>query len=171
MLKSMRMTGVGPRQYVGLSLLFLLPVVTMADSAVDDGIARCALINDASPRLACYDELAGRKDSTPAAVVLPSTPSPPAAVPSDDLGAEALGRKEKKDDDEAPVQAKVVRCVKDVRKDYNFYMEGGQVWKQVSDKRLFYKECDFNVTITRDYFGYKMQVEGEKSRIRVKRVR
>ena len=154
-----------------LPLIYLLPATATADSAADDGIARCATVNDGAARLACYDKLAGRQDSSPAAVALPSKVSPAPVAPPDDLGAEALGRKEEKKDDEAPVQAKVIRCVRDARKDYHFYLEGGQVWKQLSDKKLYYKECEFNVTISRDYFGYKMQIEGEKSRLRVKRVR
>lgn len=155
-----------------LPLLYLLPLAAMAESGTDNGIARCASVNDASDRLACYDKLVGRQESSPATVVLPAKASPPVAAPPDELGAEALGRKEeKKDDDEAPVEAKVIRCVKDARKDYHFYLEGGQVWKQLSDKKLYYKECEFNVTISRDYFGYKMQIEGEKSRLRVKRIR
>lgn len=159
------------RQVLALSLVFFLPVVASADDATDAGIARCAAVNDASARLACYDKLAGRQESSPAVVDRPSTASPAPVAPPDDLGAESLGRKEEKKDDEAPVQAKVIRCVKDARKDYHFYLEGGQVWKQLSDKKLYYKECEFNVTISRDYFGYKMQIEGEKSRLRVKRVR
>jgi len=57
------------------------------------------------------------------------------------------------------------------KKKYAFYLEGGQVWKQVGDKRLYFKDCDFNVTISKDFFGYKMQREGEKSRFRVSRLR
>ena len=65
----------------------------------------------------------------------------------------------------------MTRCEKDSRKKFFFYLEGGQVWKQVSDKKLYFRDCNFDVTISKDFFGYKMQRVGEKSRFRVSRVR
>jgi len=69
------------------------------------------------------------------------------------------------------VRARVTRCEKDARKKYYFVFENGQVWKQVSDKRLSYKQCDFEVTITKDFFGYKMQPDGEDRRVSIARVK
>ena len=69
------------------------------------------------------------------------------------------------------VTARVVRCTKDSRRRYYFYFENGQVWQQKSDRRLRYKECDFNVTITKDFFGYRMVPEGETGKIRIARVK
>lgn len=86
------------------------------------------------------------------------------------LGAEQLGRQER-EKDEVEVQVRVVRCRKDDFDQYLFYLENGQVWKQKSDRRLFYDDCDFDVTITKDFFGYKMLPDGEKRRIRISRVR
>ncbi len=70
------------------------------------------------------------------------------------------------------VQARVVRCTRDSRRRYYyFYLENGQIWKQKSDRRLRYKECNFNVTITKDFFGYRMVPEGETGKIRIARVK
>ena len=88
------------------------------------------------------------------------------------LGAESLGRKEDKKEEPTAVTARVTKCTKGAsNKKYVFYLEGGQVWKQVSDRRLYFRECDFNVTISKDFFGYKMQREGEKPKFRVSRIR
>ncbi len=74
--------------------------------------------------------------------------------------------------EQVEVQARVVRCTRDSRRRYYyFYFENGQIWKQKSDRRLRYKECDFNVTITKDFFGYRMVPEGETGKIRIARVK
>lgn len=148
--------------------LFLTAVPAHSDDELQGALTRCAAMSDDSQRLACYDEIGGRNESP--ALVADMTDAP-AAIPADDFGAEKLADKKAEKEQPKSVSARVVRCVKDVRNKYHFYLEGGQVWKQVSDKRLNYKECDFNVTISRDFFGYKMQVEGEKSRTRVSRTR
>ena len=140
----------------------------LADEVPGGEMARCAAIDDATSRLACYDALSGRQVS---AAAEPPAVSAPGAVPPDEFGSERINKKEEQDEEESEVLAHVTRCVKDSRKRFHFYLEGGQVWKQVSDKKLWFRECDFDVTISKDFFGYKMQVVGEKSKIRVSRVR
>lgn len=65
----------------------------------------------------------------------------------------------------------VVECLQDARNDTYFYFDNGQVWKQKTDSRIKFGDCNFDVTITRDFFGYKMQLVGEARRIRIARVR
>ena len=89
----------------------------------------------------------------------------------DDLGSETLPRGSRDDVEKLEVRATVSRCEKDFRKKYLFHFDNGQIWKQTSDKRLYFKECNFEVTITKDFFGYKMQQDGEKRRIRISRVK
>jgi hypothetical protein len=89
----------------------------------------------------------------------------------DDLGSETLPRSSRDDAEKLEVRATVSRCEKDYRKKYLFHFDNGQIWKQMNDKRLSFKECNFDVTITKDFFGYKMQIDGEKSRIRIARVK
>ena len=67
--------------------------------------------------------------------------------------------------------ARVTKCVKNASKKFVFYFENGQVWKQVSDKRVFFRNCDFNVTITKDYFAYKMLQDEKKRPIRISRLK
>lgn len=154
------------------TLCLALPQALLADESIREELSRCAVLDDVSLRLACYDKLGGRHNSTPAAVNAAAAPRP-AAAPSDTPGSEGLRGNDKEDggNEDTTVTVHVTRCVKNARKKYIFYLEGDQVWKQVSDKKLLFKECDFDVTISKDFFGYKMQLAGEKLRFRVSRVR
>lgn len=153
-----------------------VPVLVLAQSSED--LSRCGSIEDDAKRVACYDEISGRQ-STAKDVTMEAAPSSsaPAAAESEeyapltaDVGAESLDTKDEVDKDE-PVRGHITSCRKDSLNDYFFYFDNGQVWKEKSDARLHYKDCDFSVTISRDFFGYKMQIDGEKGRIRISRVR
>lgn len=101
--------------------------------------------------------------------------APEAAAPTaktlDELDAETSPRESRSKDEKLLVRARVTRCEKDARKKYYFVFENGQVWKQVSERRLRYKKCEFDVTITKDFFGYKMQPDGESRRVSIARVK
>ncbi len=94
----------------------------------------------------------------------------PPPVP-ENLGAEALPDKPGEDAEPERFSATVTRCGESVDGRYLFYFENGQIWKQAKDNRLYFRDCQFDVTITKDFFGYKMQQAGEKKRIRIRRVR
>ena len=51
-----------------------------------------------------------------------------------------------------------------------FVFDNEQLWKQSGAGRYRFRECDFDVTITKDFFGYKMKIDGGKT-LRVKRER
>lgn len=160
------------RTFIIAGLWLVSPLCVWADVDPDGGLAQCAAIDDATTRLECYDALSGRSgasEEVPAAS--PKAASIPAAGPPVDFGSDRMTKSEKEDDEEIEVVARVTRCEKDSRKKFFFYLEGGQVWKQVSDKKLYFRDCNFDVTISKDFFGYKMQRVGEKSRFRVSRVR
>ncbi len=170
----------------------LLGVAATAETSVEENLKQCRVLEDQAVRLACYDEVASRKPEAerPAPAVVKTdtaaeqtseeTDSVTDAVaevadapPANDdrlatLGQEQVGVKKS---EELELQARVVRCEKDGFRRYFFYFENGQVWKQKSDRRLSYKECDFNITITKDVFGYKMLPEGETRRIRIARIK
>ncbi len=149
---------------LGVSLL-LTATSPRADDGQCDEFRRCSSIEDSAARLACYDKLGGYQKTAPMTV------SEEVAVLPDELGAESLSRKDDEKEEPTALAARVTKCTKSASNEkYVFYLDGGQIWKQISDKKLFYKECAFNVTISRDFFGYKMQVDGEKSRFRVSRV-
>jgi len=65
----------------------------------------------------------------------------------------------------------VTSCKKGSDGRWYFFFESGQVWKQSNKSRRRFKECYYSVTITRDGFGYKMQIDGESSKIRIARKR
>jgi len=101
----------------------------------------------------------------------PAATAAPAAEPApldDEIGKEALGRDEEK---ELVVHGTVVRCVEDATSKYLFYFDNGQIWKQKDNTKIRWKECAFDVTITKDFFGYKMIPVGETRKVRIGRVK
>lgn len=175
-----------------IALLFGGAQVFAADPAT------CRAIADDAERLACYDALGGKTEppappAAPAPVEEPEAepmpesepvlevepaPEPPAQTETaepppvpEDLGAEALPDKPGEEKEPEKFAATVTRCGETVDGRYLFYFENGQVWKQANDKRLYFRDCSFDVTITKDFFGFKMQPVGEKKRVRIRRVR
>jgi len=153
-----------------------------------DDLRSCVAIESSSERLACYDQLAGRKPPAPNAAAReePGDVEQPSAAPAtaasaepptvstrtlDDLADETRPKTVRDAEEEIVVRARVTSCEKDSRNKYYFAFDNGQVWKQSSDKKLRYRECNFEVTISKDFFGYKMQPDGSKSRIRIVRVK
>ena len=131
-------------------------------------MARCADIADQDARLACYDEAAGRddaKESTEAAER--SEPLPL----TQDVGEEQLDAKIRPEREPTRFEGRVIDCKQDASKKWYFYFDNGQVWKQRANARLTNRDCDFAATITKDSFGYRMQIEGETKKIRVGRIR
>lgn len=170
----------------------VLSFTASAETSIEEKLQQCRALEDQAVRLACYDEVASRKpDAEPATptVVETDTAAEQSSEETDSVTAVAvevaptqtvederlatLGQEQVgvKKSEELELQARVVRCEKDGFRRYFFYFENGQVWKQKSDRRLSYKECDFNITITKDVFGYKMLPEGETRRIRIARVK
>jgi hypothetical protein len=154
------------------SLLFVFLVAIMSSSmlqakeSIKDGLQRCALTTNSSARLACYDLLSGRDNKlTPSVIETPALPLKkveidpplPADKPKAELETQVL---------------RITKCTRSGGNDkYTFYLDDGQVWKQVSHKRMKFDDCDLEVSIHKDFFGFKMQVEGAKKKFRVSRVR
>lgn len=134
-----------------------------ADADMEQALSVCRALSNNSDRLSCYDRI---------------LPSPSNAAESsnaqvlEELGSEQLPRTDEQiAEDNTTVIAHVTRCTRATNKKYVFYLESGQVWRQKSDKRLFFKDCRFEVEISKDFFGYRMSKVGESSRFRVSRVR
>lgn len=172
---------------LAMALILGSAQTSRADDALLEEIRRCATIPAPMERLACFDEAIGPPVSAAAKAPAPESATkaieeaapekgrqpavPPAREGSlDDLGAKPLLESDDANE-ELAIRARVTRCEKDARKKYYFVFDNGQVWKQVSDRRLSYKQCDFEVTITKDFFGYKMQPDGEKRRVSIARVK
>ena len=149
-------------KFLGIAVVVLCAsTISLADDGDTNELDQCGLIADASARLACYDRLNGRQPSTSSTEVIEDIASP-------NTGDNDFGSKSK--DEKKSIVVAVSRCVEDPHKKFVFYLENGQTWKQISSRRLDFEECDFNVTLSKDFFGYKMQKEGEKSRFRVSRI-
>lgn len=159
------------RRLVVVAFVLSIAGLALADNAAP--ASDCVEESDDAARLSCYDRAFGRgAETAPApmpAATAPPTPAPAEPMTMEDLDEKTAPKKERKPD--VLAVGHVTRCERKVGKKYLFYFESGQVWKQISDKRLSFKNCDFNVTVSKDRFGYKMQIDGEKSKIRISRVR
>jgi hypothetical protein len=68
-------------------------------------------------------------------------------------------------------RGQVRSCQRDQNNRFTFYFDNGQVWRQTDERRFRQPhDCQFIAEITRDVFGYLMQIEGKKNKIRVKRI-
>jgi hypothetical protein len=144
------------------TILALLIIGTNAHADdLSDRVRECSTIGEDAARLACYDGL----------VTAEASAVPPPAPAS--LGAETLRHKDRAvaAEEEIEVAATVTQCGESADGRYVFYFSNGQVWKQSKDDRVSFRDCNFDVTITKDFFGYKMQQEGESRRIRIKRLK
>lgn len=175
------------QQFGGISavlvFVFLLGAAggpAVADDELRDAVERCSRILDEKGRVACYDKLARRQAAGTDAAAAPSSAEDPAARDRPPPAAEQrvpepLRHKNRVAEEEKSTPdvftARVTSCRKNVHDRYLFYLGNGEIWQQAKDDRLYFRECDFEVTITKDFFGYKMRQVGEKRRIRIKRVR
>ncbi|MDJ0793232.1 MAG: hypothetical protein QNI98_03225 [Woeseiaceae bacterium] len=132
----------------------------------------CARITEQEARFACYDELGKRvlrqetAESNPAQESPLQTEAQTATTTVVEPLPDDLGSK-----NEIQYAASVTSCKQGLHGDWFFFFENGQVWKQVNNRNIRFKECEFDVTITKDRFGYKMRIDAEDRTIRVKRNR
>ena len=158
-----------------LSIVILFAVATAsADEDSSDQLQRCALVEDASARLACYD---GLIDKTQPAAAKPAKSSDSSLVdevvdaPAPESDSEVARAPKQGRYEPIGFRATVTHCRQDSNKKYYFYLENGEVWKQSDRKKLKYKDCAFDISVTKDFFGYKMQQDGVDRRIRITRVK
>jgi hypothetical protein len=154
------------------TIIFILGTIALTASAEvhaqdSSDMARCAELENADARLACYDEVIGRSISRPNPEAAEKEPNPL----TEEVGQEQLDSKDKPHQEPEAYAGRVTECQQDASNKWYFVFDNGQVWKQRSNARLPVGECDFSVTITKDAFGYKMQIEGEGKKIRIGRVR
>lgn len=145
-----------------------------AEEILSDELMQCSLIEDSSERLDCFDNFVGphaRAETVQPEIAQAATSETQIQKAPDDLGAETLPLGARGDVEDLVVRAVVTSCEKNSLGKYFFYFDNGHVWKQVNDKRLGFTNCEFDVTITKDFFGYKMQRVGDNSKIRVARVK
>ncbi len=155
-----------PGRWLVTTALFLLvlprPVLPAAGDALTAGLEACAAVTDAAERLNCFDVLAERiAERDPAA----SGQALPPLV--DEVGKPATN-------DEAPDEeyaGRIASCEKsDASGRWYFTFDNGQIWRQTNAGRLPFRECDFDVTLKRDVFGYKLEIPSADRSVRVTRV-
>lgn len=167
----------GTRTTVCLLATVALAAAAAAHAQGSGEMARCAEIADADERLACYDAAVGRGSvprSAPevAEQETTSAESSTASAPlTQQVGEEQLDPGLRAEREPESFRGRVTKCQQDANNKWYFYFDNGQVWKQRSGNRVRFRECDFGVTITKDSFGYRMQVDGEAKKIRIGRIR
>lgn len=168
---------------ISLAAAFLPAAIIAAERDTSTSHA-CQSIEDDVLRLACYDNIILQPQPQPPPPTPQSPPTPPPSddsaatesppvvrqVPlSDDVGREALDRRDA--DMDMVVRGRLVKCPKNTSGKMFFYFKNGQIWKKKGSTRVSWKNCSFDVTIRKDYFGYKMVRDGEKRYIRIARVK
>ena len=158
--------------------LFIFVVAMIASSsfaqAMDtiEELKACTKMTDQDARLACFDKLGERVLSEEAADTRPTQEEkvqPEAATAAgttvvplpDELGSSK----------DVQYVGLITSCKKGHYGDWYFIFDNEQVWKDVNNRNLRFKECHFNATITKYAFGYKMRIEGLDRDIRVKRIK
>jgi len=160
--------------------IFILLITVFTSSGVAQSVDTveelkvCAKMADHDARLACFDDLGERvlREEQNPADIKPTQEkvAQPEAVAATPTNAQPLP-----DDLGNPKAVEYVGLITSCKKGRSgtwfFFFDNGQVWKDVNSRKLRFKECNFNATITRDAFGYKMRIDGEDRTIRVRRNR
>lgn len=144
----------------------------------------CQAIAVEADRLDCYDALASSMAPTEAPAIVPA--EVPAEVPAVQTAAAPSDKPPPLNDDVSKVSVKgasieqpkysivVTGCKRsNMEQRTYFYMENGQVWKQSDAGHLRFKnkECQFEATIEKKAFGWRLRIPSENRVIRVFRVR
>jgi hypothetical protein len=166
-----------------LSVLAILSCWFMQSAnALDmvDEVQKCAAIETNDERLYCYDALSqtlvaaqSKNETVRQSVVQGTSAAEESSDMSDSIGGSRFTSEEERQ--KSITQGRVTFCQLSYDKKYLFIFENGQIWKQVKDKRYRLKECGFDVTISKDFFGYFMEIQGEAAgktgKIRIKRIK
>ena len=165
--------------------IFTLLIMMSAPSGVAQSadpieeLKACARMAGRDARLACFDNLGERVLREESADIKPtreevtqsegaSTATETNAQPLlDDLGLSKIG--EDQESMSIKYSGTLTSCKKGHYGDWYFIFDNGQVWKDVGNSRLQFKECNYNVTITEDFFGYKMKIDALDKTIPVRR--
>jgi hypothetical protein len=122
-----------------------------------DELKECARTEKTKKRVACYEALGKRVLGEEVKTDAPEPPTD-AANAFDDL-----------DDEYIPILGHVKSCQEASDRRWFFILDDGEVWKQSGGRTRRFKDCDFDVIIRKDVFGYKMEIAGDDQKVRVKR--
>ena len=147
----------------------------------------CASIVEDDARLTCFDALAallvdGQDTEQPVAptaapVVVAVAPAvvdaTPAGVPvplTDEVGKERIEPQQAEDREK--YASRVKSCQESVQSGQTYFtLENGQVWKQSNYRRLSFRNCEFDIEISKSMFGYSMYIPSKDRKVRVARVK
>jgi hypothetical protein len=162
-----------------IAIMFVLSAVpAVPQDAVGTALNKCAGIAEDDARLTCYDALAvvligDQGDSgvvAPAvAVASAATPSGPAPL-TDAVGKERI--EPKKDKEREKFAGQVVSCKESAQSGQTYFvLENDQVWKQSNYRRLGFRDCQFDIEISKNAFGYEMYIPSKDRTVRISRVK
>lgn len=180
--------SIARRVNVTMAGIMFIAMIPVAHAEQTD----CRNIADDKVRLACYDKLtnpaAASPDSAAVPAAIPAAVKPPPAatmpetapvadkapgvtvVPLDDSTAKARVI-DPKDEPEIRIRGRVISCRKDATRKFLFYFDNGQIWRQKDNTNIRWRDCEFDVTITKDVFGYKMVADNEGRQVRISRLK
>jgi len=162
-------------------LLMSLPSAAQDGRVSMQEIHQCRDHSDAEKRLTCYDQIGKPAPVETAPVVTADAETPDTTTaetdaaqdlepgtqghePADDFGLP------KTENNYESFRATVARCSEAKNRMFYFYLDNGQVWKYVGNKRLRYKNCNSPATLSEDGFGFTLQMD-EGPTLRVLRVK
>ena len=175
--------------------------LSLAGTAAADGLReeleRCAQLQNAAVRLACYDALASASVSSgagsfaaegsvspdgsvaaaaeaPAGTRLPETGDrgAPETETGQSLADRIFGLLPGRDEGDNQLESRVVGEIRNPRQGTRFTLENGQVWQQVDRTRRNYRATNPRAEIKEGFMNsYRMRLEGLNGRIRVRRVK
>ncbi len=158
--------------YFGLSL----PANAASDTLQQ--LKDCARTENTELRVACYEALgkavlaaesqANANGNSTADATTKSTTAESVAMP-DSIGGGKFSRDANIPEEQFKGMLK--SCKKSLDKRWFYFFENGQIWKQVQHKSIRHKNCNVAATLSKDGFGYKMRIEGEDRKVRVRRHR
>ena len=158
--------------------IFILLITVFTSSGVAQSVDTveelevCARMTDQDARFACFDDLGERVIQEESADEKPQQEEmhQPEAVTAHATATQPLP-----DDLGSPKNIQysglVTSCQQGQYDDWYFIFDNGQIWKETNKRNRRFNDCNFNVTIKKDGFGYKMQIDGEEKTIRVIRHR
>ena len=196
----MKKTNKNRESRAWMSILAIM-AITIAVPAQSQDLAKalegCASIAENNARLTCFDAItallvdgqdaedvvapaavAAAPAAVSAAPVEVSTApvaatTTPAAGPvplTDVVGKERV--EPKKADEREKYSASVVACQESAQSgQYYFTLENGQVWKQSNYRRLSFRDCKFDIEISKGSLGYNMYIPSKDRSVRVARVK
>jgi hypothetical protein len=162
-------------QFIVFGTVLSASFAANASADLRDSIRSCSETEDAGERLSCFDRLSSSiNEQTDDPVESNARSGGPAAENPDTEPASASGAAIESGSfgNENPrIQVKSVACQRDKQGEYTFRFDNDEVWRQVGSHRYRLSGCEFSATISRDFFGYRMHIEGDDKKMRVKRVR